>query len=52
MVMDEDTLTTEDFLNAIDTLFKNRDSYIQAMNACPQSDAIQTILDLIEEVTK
>lgn len=52
MVLEEEELTKESFLKAISDLSEHRQDYIHAMDECPQSDAIGTILDLLEEVTK
>lgn len=52
MVLEEEELTKENFLKAVSELSEHRQDYIHAMNECPQSDAIGTILNLLEEITK
>lgn len=51
MVIEEEALTKETLLKAVTELESHRQDYIHAMEACPQSDAIGTILGLLEEVT-
>lgn len=50
-VLEEENLTKETFLNAVNELADHRQDYIKAMEDCPQSDAIGTILNLLETVT-
>lgn len=50
MVIEEEALTKETLLKAVTELDAHRQDYIYAMEACPQSDAIGTILGLLEEV--
>lgn len=52
MVLEEENLTRDTFLKAISELSANRRSYIKAMEDCPQSDAIGTIMGILEEVTR
>lgn len=52
MVLEEEELTKESFLQAVFELSEHREDYVHAMNECPQSDAVGTILSLIDEVTK
>lgn len=52
MVLEEEELTKESLLKAVSELADHRQDYIKAMNECPQSDAVETILNLLEEVTK
>lgn len=52
MVLEEEELTHDSLLNAIKELSANRRDYIDAMERCPQSDAIGTILGLIDEAAK
>lgn len=51
-VLEEEDLTQETFLNAVADLADHRQDYIKAMEDCPQSDAIGTILNLLENVTQ
>jgi len=48
IVLEEEALTKEDLLNSIMTLYKNRNTYIDAMKNSPQQNSIDTIIDLIE----
>lgn len=51
LVLDEDTMTGHDLLNAINELYENRDKFIDAMSHSPQSDAIGAIMSLINELS-
>lgn len=51
-VMTEEEITPEKLLAAVNDLYKNRQSYIDAMEASPQSDAINKIMSLIQEYSK
>lgn len=51
MVLEEETLTKENFLSAVRHLYEHRSDYIHAMEECPQSNAIETIMKLFREVT-
>lgn len=51
MVIEEDDLTKELLVAKVQELYCNRNTYIQAMEESEQSDAIQTIMALIEEVS-
>ena len=51
-VLEEEALSQEVLLEAIRTLYKNKDSYIAAMKTSSQQDSIKTILKLIEETSK
>lgn len=51
MVISEDDLTKELLVSKIQELYCNRNTYIEAMSESEQSDAIQTIMGLIEEVS-
>lgn len=51
MVIEEEALTKDTLLHAVSELEAHRQDYIRAMEACPQSDSIGTILGLLEEVT-
>ena len=44
-------LTQETLLNAVSDLAKHQKDYIKAMESCPQSDAVETILGLLDAVS-
>ncbi|MCC8126379.1 MAG: undecaprenyldiphospho-muramoylpentapeptide beta-N-acetylglucosaminyltransferase [Clostridiales bacterium] len=46
-VLEEEDVTDETLLTAINSTYENRQKYIQAMNQSSQNDAIGTIMDLI-----
>lgn len=50
-VLDEETLTTELLVNTVRQMYTNRDKYIAAMKNSKVEDAVQTIINLIEETT-
>lgn len=52
MVLEEEELNHTVLLEAIQKLYREKDAYIEAMNASPQQDPIQTILGLIENASK
>jgi UDP-N-acetylglucosamine--N-acetylmuramyl-(pentapeptide) pyrophosphoryl-undecaprenol N-acetylglucosamine transferase len=52
MVMEEEEITPEKLLGAVHELYENKDKYIQAMKASPQSDAVGAIVELIEATKK
>ena len=51
MVLEEEKITKNTFLDAVSELAAHRQDYIKTMEDCPQSDAIDTILGLIRETT-
>lgn len=51
MVISEDDLTKELLIAKVQELYCNRNTYIEAMEGSEQSDAIKTIMGLIEEVS-
>ena len=51
MVVSEDDLTKELLVAKVQELYCNRNTYIQAMEESEQSDSIETIMGLIEEVS-
>lgn len=51
-VLEEEKLTTETLQEAIADVWKNKDSYIDAMNNSQSKDSIQTIFELIGQVAK
>ena len=51
MVLEEEELTNEVLLSAIDSLYENRETYVNAMKQSSQQNPIDTIIDLIESLT-
>lgn len=51
-VIEEESLTKESLIDAVETVYENRSSYIDAMNKSELADPIQTIMGLIEENRK
>lgn len=51
MVLEEEALTDEILLGAINNLYKNKDIYISAMKNSSQQNSIDTIIELIESLT-
>ncbi len=51
-VLEEESLTPKTLLEALQDLSTHRQDYLDAMQKCPQSDAIETILTLITQTTK
>ena len=51
IVLDEDELTIKELVENVNTLYENRQSYIDTMNQSPQSDAIPAVMELIKEYT-
>ncbi len=51
VVLEEEELDHTILLNAIQALYKNRDSYITAMKNSSQQNSIDTIIELIESLT-
>lgn len=52
MMLDEDVMTQDDFVDAVYSLYENRDKYVLAMEESDQSDAVKTIVDLITDCAK
>ncbi len=50
VVLEEEELNNEVLLNAIHSLYKNRNSYIETMKNSPQQNSIDIIIDLIESL--
>ncbi len=50
-MLEEKNITTETLVSAVDDVFQKRETYISAMAKSPQEDAVQKIIDLIEEVS-
>ena len=51
-VIEEESLTKEALVQAVETVYENRNSYVDAMNKSELADPIQTIMGLIEENRK
>ncbi len=51
-VIEEEDLSDETLLAGIETVWRDRDTYITAMRESKQADAVGTILDLIEKLGK
>jgi UDP-N-acetylglucosamine--N-acetylmuramyl-(pentapeptide) pyrophosphoryl-undecaprenol N-acetylglucosamine transferase len=49
-VLEEEQLNAESLYTALDALWANKDSYIEAMNSSPLGNSIQIITDLLEEL--
>lgn len=49
IVLEEEEVTKETLLNAVQDLYANRERYANAMSKSGQQDSIQTILNLIEK---
>lgn len=49
-LLSEETLTKENFLEAVNDMFNNRDKYINAMNKSNSVNATEIIVDLIDDV--
>ena len=52
VVLEEEELTSSVLLDAVLKLYREKDAYIKAMQQSKQQDSVQTILDLIREVSK
>ena len=50
MVLEEEELTNEILLGAINNLYENRETYIDTMKKSNQQNSIDTIIDLIESL--
>lgn len=51
VVIEEEVITPEKFLNMIHEAYKNRERYIHAMNKSNMIDSVEKIFSLIEEVS-
>ena len=51
-VLEEEELNKSTLLDSLQTLFRNRESYIKAMHQSNQQNSIDTIIELIESVCK
>lgn len=52
LVMEEEEITTKKLLDKINSLYNDRQKFIDKMASSPQSDAITTITGLIKEISK
>lgn len=52
LVLKEETMTEDAFLESINTLYANRERFTQAMSNAKQTDSISTIMKLIETYKK
>ena len=52
MVLEEENLTKESLLEAIETLHRNKDYYIENMKASHQQDSVSMILELIQQLQR
>ena len=50
-MLEEETMTDDLFLQTVDKIWQNREAYVSAMNKSESSDAVGTIMRLIEEVS-
>lgn len=51
-VIEEEELTNELLVDTINSVYENRDKYINAIDNAGTTDAVQTILDLIDKTVK
>lgn len=51
-VLDEDTMTDSDFLEAVTSLYENRSSYVEAMAKSEQTNSVEKVIRLIEELAE
>ena len=51
-VLEEESITNESLFQAIDDLYQNRASYIQAMEQSSLNNAVETVMSLIESCEK
>ncbi len=49
VVLEEEELSPRSFMQAVTSLYKNRESYIDAMNKSPGTDAAAVIMELIKK---
>ncbi|MCI7182118.1 MAG: undecaprenyldiphospho-muramoylpentapeptide beta-N-acetylglucosaminyltransferase [Schaedlerella sp.] len=52
IVLEEESVTKDTLLDAVHTLYENRDKYIDTMNRSGQQDSIEKIIRLAEEITQ
>jgi UDP-N-acetylglucosamine--N-acetylmuramyl-(pentapeptide) pyrophosphoryl-undecaprenol N-acetylglucosamine transferase len=51
-VIEEEYLTKELLIDTVNKVFENRENYITAIDNAGTTDAVQTILDLIDKTAK
>lgn len=51
LMIEEEQVTKENLLDAVQELYNNRDKYVAAMQNSGQQDSIETILNLVRELT-
>lgn len=51
-VLDEETLTNEILLDAVESTYSNREKFIEAMAQSTQQNGVDAVISIIEEVTK
>lgn len=51
-VLDEETLTNEILLEAVENTYNNREKFIEAMAKSKQQNGVDAVISIIEEVTK
>lgn len=49
-LLEEQDMTVDSLVAAVDQVYRERDTYLQAMEKSPQLDAVEKVLALIEEV--
>lgn len=49
-VMDEESVTAANLTQAVQDVFQNRTTYIEAMKSSKQTDSVQAVLDVIQSV--
>ncbi len=52
MVLEEESTTKDTLLSSVQKLYQNRDTFINAMKNSGQQDSIDTIINLIQEVSE
>ncbi|MBR3642206.1 MAG: UDP-N-acetylglucosamine--N-acetylmuramyl-(pentapeptide) pyrophosphoryl-undecaprenol N-acetylglucosamine transferase, partial [Parasporobacterium sp.] len=50
MVLEEEEITDDILTEKIDSLYQNRESYVEHMRNSSQNDAVETILQLLTQV--
>ena len=51
-VLDEETLTTKLLIKTVNDMYDNKDKYTDAMKSSNMTDAVTTIINLIESIVK
>ena len=52
MVLEEESITNEVLLDCIRKLYDQKDTYVANMNQSSQADSINTVINLIQKVSK